>query len=219
MLYREEREIMCEVVKAMFDRDLTNAAGGNLSERMNKEHFIMTPTLMAQQKLCKLEPEDILVVDKDLNVIEGTGKVTREINMHMAIFEVSEDVRTVIHAHPKESMVFACLGLEIEHLCENTVKLGKVETLPFVPATTPELAAMVKEYMEKRKDEISKHPVAALLNKHGIILADKNGLKSAYDVLERIEYVAYVNIQAKLLRLAEHVNINDNRKLNYNLEE
>ena len=36
MLYREEREIMCEVVKAMFDRDLTNAAGGNLSERMNK---------------------------------------------------------------------------------------------------------------------------------------------------------------------------------------
>ena len=74
MLYQKEREEMCEVVKAMFDRDLTNAAGGNLSERMNENHFIMTPTLMAQQKLCRLEPEDILVVDKELNIIEGRGK-------------------------------------------------------------------------------------------------------------------------------------------------
>ena len=29
MLYQKEREEMCEVVKVMFDRDLTNAAGGN----------------------------------------------------------------------------------------------------------------------------------------------------------------------------------------------
>ncbi len=219
MLYQKEREEMCEVVKAMFDRDLTNAAGGNLSERMNKEHFIMTPTLMAQQQLCKLEPEDILVVDKELNVIEGRGKVTREINMHMAIYEVSDSVKTVIHAHPKEAMVFACLGLEIEHLCENTVKLGKVETLPFSTATTEELAKTVKDYMTKRKDELEKHPIAALLNKHGIILADKSGLKAAYDVLERIEYEAYVNIQAKLLRLTEHIDLSDDRKLNYNMEE
>ena len=219
MLYENERRIMCEVVKVMFDRNLTNAAGGNLSERMNDDHFIMTPTLMAQQQFCDLEPEDILVVDKALNVIEGRGRVTREINMHMAIFEVSRDVRSVIHAHPKEAMVFACLGWEIEHLCENTVKLGKVETLPFSPATTEELAQTVKTYMEGRKEELSKHPVAALLNKHGLILADKDGLKAAYDMLERIEFEAYVNIQARLLKLTENIIIEDNRKLNYNTEE
>ena len=33
MLYEAERREMCRIVKSMFDRWLTNAAGGNLSCR------------------------------------------------------------------------------------------------------------------------------------------------------------------------------------------
>ena len=44
MMYKKEREELCEVVKLMFDRKLTNAAGGNVSVKINDEHIIMTPS-------------------------------------------------------------------------------------------------------------------------------------------------------------------------------
>lgn len=43
MLYEAERRDLCTVVKTMFDRFNTNAAGGNVSVRMNGKHIIMTP--------------------------------------------------------------------------------------------------------------------------------------------------------------------------------
>jgi L-fuculose-phosphate aldolase len=194
MLYYEERKDLCEVTKMMFDRFNTNAAGGNISVKVSDEHFIMTPTLMSQGKFCRLTPEDIVVIDKEGTVYEGNGKVTREFNMHVAVYETMPDVGAVVHAHPKESMVFASLGLDLPHLTEATRKLGEIKVLDFAPATSRELAQNVREYMETRKGDL---PVATLLREHGILVVDKT-LRKAYDMLERIEYNAYVNIHAKI---------------------
>lgn len=195
MLYYEQRKDLCEVTQIMFDRFNTNAAGGNISVKVSDEHFLMTPTLMSQAKFCRLTPEDIIVIDKDGYIYDGNGKVTREFNMHCAIFEVLPEVGAVIHAHPKESMVFASLGMELPHLTEATRKLGEVKTLEFAPATSLELAKIVKEYMETRQGDTL--PIASLLREHGILVADKT-LRKAYDMLERIEYNAYVNIHTKI---------------------
>ncbi|GAY76658.1 class II aldolase/adducin domain protein [Sporolactobacillus inulinus] len=104
MLYESERKDLCTVVKTMFDRFETNAAGGNVSVRINDDHIIMTPTLMSQQKLCDLTPYDILVVTMDEEIVEGDGKLTREINMHMACYKQNKKIGCVIHAHPRDSL-------------------------------------------------------------------------------------------------------------------
>ncbi|VVM34443.1 class II aldolase/adducin family protein [Terribacillus sp. AE2B 122] len=215
MLYRREREDLCKVVKIMFDRFETNAAGGNVSVRMSDDHIVMTPTLMAQEKFCDLKPYEILVVDMNEQKIEGEGNITREINMHMACYKQQPDIGCVLHAHPKESMVFATLGMELPNLTEATQKLGKIPTLPFAPATSKELAAIVKEHLSDCPDETL--PKAMLLNKHGILVVDKT-LRKAYDVLERIEYNAYVASKALLF---EALNISKRSKEvhAYNLEE
>ena len=49
----------------MYDRKFTNAAGGNVSIKVSDDHFIMSPTLMSQNYLCDLNPEQILVIDKE----------------------------------------------------------------------------------------------------------------------------------------------------------
>lgn len=214
MMYFKERKDMCEIAKTMFDRFNTNAAGGNISARVSHKHFIITPTLMSQEKFCRLKPNEILVVNESGEILEGEGGLTREFNMHMAVYTTREDSGAVIHAHPKESMVFASLGLPLPHLTESTRKLGEVITLPFAPATSVELADTVRDYIRTRKDDL---PIAMLLREHGILVVDTT-LRKAYDMLERIEYNAYVNIHAKIFEALGIYKPTD-QSYSYNLEE
>lgn len=214
MRYFEERKELCEVTKMMFDRYITNAAGGNISVKVSDEHFIMTPTLMSQEKYCRLKPEEIIVINRYGDVLEGEGKVTREFNMHIAAFDACPDAGAVLHAHAKESMVFASLGLELPHLTEASRKLGEIKTLPFAPATSPELARNVSNYLTSRTDAL---PIATLLREHGVLVVDKT-LKKGYDILERIEYNAYVNVQAKIFEMIGSYKPEE-QNFNYNLEE
>ncbi len=213
-MYLEERKDLCVVTKMMFDRFITNAAGGNITVKVSDEHWIMTPTLMSQAKFCRLEPNDILVIDREGIILEGDGRLTREFNMHMAVYETMQGAGAVIHAHPKESMVFASLGLDLPHLCEATQKLGEIKTLDFAPATSPELAEKVQQYLQTRKNDL---PVATLLREHGILVIDKS-LRKAYDMLERIEYNAYVNIQANMFQALGKIN-GKKTAFSYNMEE
>lgn len=199
MMYGDAREGLCIVVKKMFDRFMTNAAGGNISVKVDNNKFIMTPTLMSQNKFCDLKPEEILVINNKGEIIDGEGKVTREFNMHMAVYENSPNCSAVIHAHPKESMVFASLGIPLPSLTECTEKLGTITTLPFAPATTIELANNIETFLKHEND---KFPFAVLLRSHGILIADKT-LHKAYDLLERIEYNAYVNMQSKIIKVLD----------------
>ncbi len=196
MLYKEQRQILCEIARIMFDRNLTNAAGGNISMRINDEHVIMTPTLMSQRKFCRLKPEEILVLDYDLNKIEGEGRITRESNMHIGVFKEVPLANAIIHAHPKYSLVYACLGVDMPIYYEACDKLKEIPALEFGKACSVELAEIATEYFKSRKDEVENHAVAALLRRHGVLIADKDIYK-AYDYLERIESNAYVALQAK----------------------
>lgn len=217
MLYRKEREELAKVVKTMFDRFETNTAGGNVSVRVSEEHIIMTPTLMSQQKHCDLKPYEIVVIDMNENKVEGEGGITREINMHMACYRQREDIGCVLHAHPKESLVFATVGMNLPNITEATQKLGTIPVLPFAPATSKELANTVEKHIENLGYE-STIPKAMLLNKHGILVVDKT-LKKAYDMLERIEYNAYIAEKTLVFEALGIATVNDDSTLDYNTEE
>lgn len=207
MLYEAERREMCRIVKSMFDRWLTNAAGGNLSCKVSSNHYIMTASGLSSKYLWDIGPENILVVDDNLNVIEGEGRVTREINMHMEIYRNDDKVKAVIHAHPKELMVYACMGIDMPVVSEALEYLGEtIPCLPYRPATTQELAELVgkwtsefsKEFKEKEMVMEDIYAYGALLRRHGVIVASDN-LHSANEMLERLETNAYVHIHAATL--------------------
>lgn len=197
MLYLEERQQVCDIARIMFDRKLTNAAGGNISMRINKEHVIMTPTLMSQRKFCKLKPEEIIVMDYDMNKIEGVGGITRESNMHLGVLKEVPLAQAIIHAHPQYAMVYASLGIDIPVYIEACDKLKEIIALPYEKACSADLANRATKYFGERKDEIHNHALVALLSRHGILVADKD-LYKAYDYLERVELNSYVALQAKI---------------------
>jgi L-fuculose-phosphate aldolase len=194
-MYKKEREEMCQVAQIMFDRKLTNAAGGNISVRMNEEHVIMTPSLMSEEYFCRLRPEQILVTTLDGEIIEGEGKITRESNMHLGIYKNLPDANCVLHAHPKETMVYISLAEELPSATEATDKFGEVKVLPYAKSCSEELANIAIEYFKTREEELKKHGLIALLRRHGIVIVDKD-LKTAFNGLERTETNAYVNLHA-----------------------
>lgn len=195
MLYQSEREDLCRITKNIYQRYGTNAAGGNISVRMNDEHIIMTPTLMSQNHLCDLSPYQILVVDMDENIVEGYGRLTREINMHMACYHENRKIGCVLHGHARESMVFASQGMDMPNLTEATQKFGKIPCLPFAPACSPELAEIVTEHVNGLGDDVLSKVM--LLNKHGVLVLEET-LHKANDMLERLEYNAYIAYKALL---------------------
>lgn len=187
MLYFNERIKLAKFAKALFDRKETNSAGGNISMKINDHHFIMTPTLMSENYHADLRPDQILVIDQDENIIEGDGKITREINMHMACYQTNPRIGAVLHAHALESMTFATLGIDMPNITEATQSLGRIKCLPYKKACSQELADQVQK--EVAKDQ--KVPKAYLINKHGILVTAET-LEKAFDQAERLEWNAKI---------------------------
>jgi ribulose-5-phosphate 4-epimerase/fuculose-1-phosphate aldolase len=214
MLYYGERVKLCKFIKKMYDRKFTNAAGGNVSKKVSDDHFIMSPTLMSQTYLCDLNPEQILVIDKEKNIIDGYGGITREINMHMAAYEENAKINCVIHAHALNSMVFASMGLDMPNISEGTQKMGEIKCLEFAPATTPELAEKVRK--EVRQDQAI--PKSYLLRKHGVLVVGAT-LEKTYDMLERLEWNAYIAKEYLIFKQLGITGIDDLVEYDYNTEE
>ncbi|MCF6097019.1 class II aldolase/adducin family protein [Thermovorax subterraneus] len=198
MKYLKERKEICELVKDMFDRFMTNAVGGNVSLRVGENEILITPSLMAEEKRCKINPEDLILVDLDMNVLEGKGKVSREVNMHCGILKQLPEINACIHAHPKNLLVFASLEVPLPSVTEATSKYGILEVLPYKKACSTELANTVADYFARKKKILGRSDMAVMLARHGVMSIGKN-LSQAYNVIERFEANAYIVLCSSLI--------------------
>ena len=148
-VFENERKDLAEVAREMFMRKNTNVAGGNISVRITpdkdfdygdihikagKDYLIMTPTMMSEAWYAKLQPTQILVVDLETGkLIDGVGRLTREINMHEEAYRANDKIRCVYHSHAEESMFWATAGLDIPIVSRKTKNDAKV-LLTFITA-------------------------------------------------------------------------------------
>ncbi|MFT8727777.1 MAG: class II aldolase/adducin family protein [Liquorilactobacillus ghanensis] len=167
-----EREDLAKVVRETMDRRDTNIVGGNISIRVkdenNEEFYVMIPTMMSEAYLGQLSADQILVIQPHTRkVISGTGKVTREINMHEAIYDANPDIKCVFHSHADQAMFWATTGLNMPNVTEATQKLQEIRTLKWHPMCTEELAEYVSEEIKKLGNKALRN--GFLLNSHGTL--------------------------------------------------
>jgi L-fuculose-phosphate aldolase len=196
--YPDMRVEMCTVAKLMWDRRLTNAAGGNFAVRVDANRVLISPSMMSERKHCVLTPNDILLIDYDQNILEGEGKLSRESDMHTALLRDFESIGAVIHAHPFYCMSFVAASKPIPSVTEATMGRGDVGCIPWAKAYTPELAANVQKYYEDRRELVARKPIGVILPLHGVVVSGPD-IYGAYSMLERIECDAFCNITAPLL--------------------
>ena len=180
----------------LFDRHLTDAAGGNMSARVG-EVVCMSPSYSGSKRQWQLQPEDVLIVDLDGKILEGDGKLTRETNVHLRLHrEFGEHGTGVIHAHSRNLLVFAAMAKSMPPVLEDTLKFGEVKCVEYAPAHSQQLAENVAEALRGQEDRIRKQAAGVIAPWHGVFLIGKD-IDAAFDAVERFDTNAYILMMAQ----------------------
>ena len=196
--YADIRDEMVITAQQMWDRRLTNAAGGNFAVQVEEDRMLISPSMMSEHKHCRLRPEDFMLVDFDLNIISGEGKLSRESLMHALILKDFDNIGATIHAHPFHCMPYVSQAKPIPNVTEATMGRGYVECIEYQKAYSDELSRAVYQYFVDRRELAEKKPLACIMPLHGVCVTGPS-IYMAYSMLERIECDAYCNTVKNLI--------------------
>ena len=188
--YMDLRKEMVTTARLMWERRLTNAAGGNFAVRVEDNRVLISPSMMSEEKHCVLNPEDIILIDYKENILEGSGKLSRESLMHILILQNFREIGCTIHAHPFYCMPFVAKSKPIPSMTEATMGRGDVGCIKWTKAYTEELSRNIYAYFEERRELAVKKPIGVIMPLHGVVVSGGDIFK-AYSMLERIECDAY----------------------------
>jgi L-fuculose-phosphate aldolase len=197
----DPRPAMVDIARLLYERRLTNSAGGNISCRVGDCIYI-TPRYLGSRHRWVLHEEMVLVFDRDFNVLEGDpAQVSRESAMHFSCYRHFASIGGIIHAHPQYLTVFASAGKPVLPVNQYTEKFGTVEVVPNIPSHSQDLADAVVAKLQPRADALEKHGLGLILAWHGVVVVGRN-LDDAYDTLDRLEWSAQTLLLAEANQLA-----------------
>jgi L-ribulose-5-phosphate 4-epimerase len=164
------------------------SAGGNVSVRLPDEPvLVITPS---GKPYMDLVPEQICVLDFELNPIAGDLKPSIETGMHAGIYRSRPDVGAVVHTHQPQASVFALINRPIPALFDEVaLAIGEtVDVVPYAFSGTPELAENVRRTVANGCD-------CFVLQNHGALNLGRT-LDQAWKNAELLEKTAQVYSQA-----------------------
>jgi L-fuculose-phosphate aldolase len=182
-------EQICYVGRVMFERNLTDIAGGNITIR-DADTVYCTPRYAGNKWHWQLNPEDIIVGPVLTDELLGNPSFTREGLSHLAIYRAFPFVRAIIHAHPRHILPFVAFERPLFPVLKATRKFGTLKYISQAPNFSQEQAVSIVENMHGQEELMQQSAAAVLMPQHGIILA---GVKfmDVLDSLERIDTNAY----------------------------
>ena len=186
---REHRDEIVEIGRLIYDKGWVAANDGNITVRMDQDRILATPTGVSKGRM---HPDDLIICDMQGNKLEGRKERTSEIAMHLKVYELRPDVRSVVHAHPPVSTGYAAAGkpLNVALLPEVIIGLGCVPLadygLPGTPALTDPLVPYIPKYD------------AILMGNHGVVSYSEDLLR-AFFRMETVEHYARIALVAELL--------------------
>ncbi len=183
----------------LFDRRLTDIAGGNISARVG-DYVCISPRYSGSARQWQLTPEDVLVADKDMNLLDGNGEISREAKVHFRLHrEFGEHGTGVVHAHARNILVFAAMNMPMPPVLEATQKFGTVPVVSYAPAHGNGLAESVAGGIRGNESRIRKQAAGVIAPWHGLFVIGKD-LDAALDAVERMDNNAYCILMGQLLR-------------------
>ena len=190
MLLQKEREDVVKYCKMLITHGLTKGTGGNISIFHREEGlFAISPSGI---DYFETEPEDIVVMNLDGEIVDGKRKPSSEHELHRIFYTGREDINAVVHTHSVYSTVLAVLREELPASSYLVAFAGgpNVRCGEYVSFGTKELADITFKAMEDRN--------AALMANHGLITGGKDIL-NAFNIAEQIEGCAEVYVKARAI--------------------
>jgi L-fuculose-phosphate aldolase len=172
------------------EKELVIGTWGNVSMRVDNA-IILTPSKVSYDVLT---PEDMVTIDYDGGVIEGSRSPTTEREVHRLIYLARPDVNAIIHYHPVYASAMCATGEGIPPIFEEMTQLlgGEVPTTPeYIRAGMhEELGQAAARYLGQKN--------AVLLRNHAPVCVGQNleYAKIACLVLEKAA-ACYIALKGK----------------------
>ncbi len=129
-----------------------------------------------------LTVEDIVAIDFQGNLVEGSAKPPLEFPMHAEVYRARAEVNAVFHTHPKYSTYLTMTGTKYQPVYAQGVLLGDI------PVMDSPLSVNTRPMGEKMVGIMGNNP-AVLLKAHGVVAV-------GIDIVECFAMAAYVEENA-----------------------
>lgn len=186
---QENRNDLVRVCHRIYEKGWVAMNDGNVSIRLDSDRILCTPTAVSKGMV---ELEDLIVVDMTGQIVEGRHDCTSEIAMHITIYTMRPDVRSVVHAHPPVATGFAAAGRALDKalLPEVIINLGAVPLAAYGLPGTPALSDGMRPLIPKYD--------ALLLENHGCTTFGGD-VWQAFFRMEIVEHFARITFVAEML--------------------
>ena len=173
--YQSFKAQVVTTAQQLTEKGYLMATGGNLSVRITGQAALaVTPSNF---DYLKMQPDDICILDFDLNVLEGQLKPSVESGMHAGIYLARPDVNAVVHTHQVYASALALINAPIPALFDEQVRfLGRsVEIIPYAPSGTGFLKNTIVKHLRN-------HHNAYILQNHGVLCFGHDVERAAHNV-------------------------------------
>ena len=182
---QEAKELVILAGKKLLESGLIARTWGNISARISKTQFVITPSGKGYETLL---PDEIVVVNIADCTYEGNVKPSSEKGVHADAYRLRENVNFVIHTHQINASAVSILGKDITDLnrygdCYEQV-LGKmIPCAEYGLSSTEKLKKAVASQVQKHSD------CSAILMKHHGALCMGYDFDNAFAVSAALEEV------------------------------
>ena len=184
------KKIIVDTGKELYKQNLTIGTWGNISALDTETGLVyIKPSAMDYNEI---NLEDIIVVDKKGEVIEGVRKPSIETPMHLAVYNKRKDIRAVVHYHSIYSSVLAVTVSTLPGISEDFVQIVGDKVI-------------CAKYALPGSEELAKNAVAGLGNRNAVFLTNHGTLCVGRDMKEAMKVSYVVEKTAHIYILSKNV--------------
>lgn len=159
-MYETDKQEIIDAAREIKRIGLVQLTGGNVSVRKENGDIIVTPSGMPYEPMV---PDDVLVLNKDGKVIEGSLRPSVDTVALKYIYDHMPSINALIHTHQPYATAVSLVGTELPacttFLCNVTG--GSVPVAPY--------SAAASEQMGKEFVEWAGNKRAVILANHGVL--------------------------------------------------
>jgi L-fuculose-phosphate aldolase len=177
------RSQVIEYAQRMTRDGLVKGTSGNISVREG-EFVAITP---GATDYASMEIEDVIVVTLDGEIVEGRGKPSSELELHLELYRKHE-AQAVVHTHSTFATVVSVTETKLPAIHYMVASMGgPVPVIPYRRYGSPELAAEVASAMSGRS--------ALIMGSHGAVTIGAS-IGQAYTRSLNLEWMCQVYVEA-----------------------
>ncbi len=160
---------------------------GNLSARVDDDSMLVSAS---GTNMGELGPDDFVVVRVSNGTWNGARKPSKEVPMHVGVYQQRPDAKVVLHSSPHYTTLLACSDERIssELFIETMYYLERIAWVDYAHPGSAELGASVKA--AAREAEV------IMMRNHGVILFDQS-FQEAILRLQTLEMACRMVVEAK----------------------